>query len=280
MNTTDMELEVQRIPGQISTGEYSFEIKDRYTDAEAMNVFREVLEHGGLVHTYEGVWAFYDVRNAEGERKYMASISIPLENTLEWAEERLEYFKEHSISYFRMEGYSHTDYSENIALWLMPDENSALTKEEIGEFFNSTVDIAIREQQQKDYEEWIAGNQQASDTASAPETEPVIQEPAAEEPVIQEPAAEEPAVTSGKYSVEETIEIYKNAIIAGGYKWDLSTKGNWDDTIGLYPIEERYLHDYGYTGASWGTGYIDRSDPAGCAKSELKGLDYQRRWRR
>ena len=73
-------------------------------------------------------------------------------------------------------------------------------------------------------------------------------EPAAEPPVVETPVVEE----STKYTVEETIEIYKNTILAGGINWNPSIKEF----------------------ASWGTGFIDRSNPEAVAYAELEGMAY------
>ena len=83
------------------------------------------------------------------------------------------------------------------------------------------------------------------DKAASVEAE---KEPAAEPPVVETPVVEE----STKYTVEETIEIYKNTILAGGINWNPSIKEF----------------------ASWGTGFIDRSNPEAVAYAELEGMAY------
>lgn len=144
-----VEIAEQEVEETEAENGYPFEIKDRYEVPEAMNVFIEVLKYGGLEFTYEGVQDFYDVRDdMEGSRIYEAAVEIPLENTVEWAEDKLKTFKEHSVRIFYVEGYGATDYSQEIALWLLIDESTALTKEEIVELFNTEVDMEIKERRQ------------------------------------------------------------------------------------------------------------------------------------
>lgn len=107
----------------------------------------------------------------------------------------------------------------------------------------------------------VAKENAGEETASVPiadEVVPVVEdkvasveaekEPAAEPPVVETPVVEE----STKYTVEETIEIYKNTILAGGINWNPSIKEF----------------------ASWGTGFIDRSNPEAVAYAELEGMAY------
>ena len=150
--------DVRTVPGQVRTDDYSFEIKEKYDESEALCVFNEVLEHGGLVNSYDVIQNFYNVRDEDGNQIYMIFVDIPLENTVEWSEEKLKIFQEHSVDYFYTEGYSFSDYSEGIALWLAVDKSTALTKEEMEDFFNSEVDLEIKERKQKEYEEFLNNN--------------------------------------------------------------------------------------------------------------------------
>ena len=146
---------IKVLPGQVHEEAMDYEIKNKYTDTEAMNLFRDILEDGGIVHDRDVVAPFYDVRSEEldGDRMYMAMIDVPLEHTVEWTKEKLAAFQESGIQYFQMEGYGDTDYSVQIALWLCPDKSSALTRAEIESFFQSDVDLEIRERRQKELEE-------------------------------------------------------------------------------------------------------------------------------
>ena len=107
----------------------------------------------------------------------------------------------------------------------------------------------------------VVKENEREETASVPiadEVVPVVEgkaasvkaekEPVAEPPVVETPVVEE----STKYTVEETVEIYKNTILAGGINWNPSIKEF----------------------ASWGTGFIDRNNPEAVAYAELEGMAY------
>lgn len=98
---------------------------------------------------------------------------------------------------------------------------------------------------------------ESTPTVSEPVVDiPVVAPPVEEQPVVVEPIIEQPTVIeSDKYTPEEVIAIYRLVMEANGITWDPSLKGNWDDTIGQFPVEEWYLHDDNYFGGSWGTGF-------------------------
>lgn len=83
-------------------------------------------------------------------------------------------------------------------------------------------------------------------------SEPVVGIPEVVEPVEGQPVVAE----SDKYTPEEVIAIYRSVMESNGITWDPSLKGNWDDTIGQFPVEEWYLHDDNYFGGSWGSGFL------------------------
>lgn len=103
-----------------------------------------------------------------------------------------------------------------------------------------------------------------------PAEAPVDDKPA-EVPVDAEPAE---APVSDKYTPEEAIAVYRSLMEAGGITWDPSLKGNWDETIGKYPIEDWNLHMDGYNGCSWGTGwiYLEKGQPEWCAETDLESF--------
>lgn len=74
-----------------------------------------------------------------------------------------------------------------------------------------------------------------------------------------------------KYTPEEAVAVYRSIMEAGGMKWNPSLKGNWNDTIGQYPIEEWNLHSDNYFGGNWGTGwiYLEKGMPEESAESNL-----------
>nr|WP_300816007.1 DUF5050 domain-containing protein [uncultured Acetatifactor sp.] len=84
--------------------------------------------------------------------------------------------------------------------------------------------------------------------------------------IVEEPTA------GDRYTPEEAIAIYRSLMEAGGMTWNPSLKGNWDETIGLYPIEDWYLHMDNYNGTSWGTGfiYLDKGMPEWAAGTDLE----------
>lgn len=71
-------------------------------------------------------------------------------------------------------------------------------------------------------------------------------------PVSSEPVVETPVVESNKYTPDEAVAIYRNYLESNGMTWDPSIKEF----------------------ASWGTGWLDLSDPEGQAKSALQGYQY------
>ncbi|MCI8801235.1 MAG: hypothetical protein HFH88_15700 [Lachnospiraceae bacterium] len=103
-----------------------------------------------------------------------------------------------------------------------------------------------------------------------PAEAPVDDEPV-EVPVDDKPAE---APVSDKYTPEEAIAVYRSLMEAGGITWDPSLKGNWDETIGKYPIEDWNLHMDGYNGCSWGTGwiYLEKGQPEWCAETDLESF--------
>ena len=114
----------------------------------------------------------------------------------------------------------------------------------------------------------MAKAQPQSQTAAPAEQNPVqetVPNTAVEEPV-------EVPVESDKYTPEEAIAVYRSLMEAGGMTWDSSLKGNWDETIGQYPIEEWNLHLEGYNGCGWGTGwiYLDKGQPEWAASTNLE----------
>ena len=85
---------------------------------------------------------------------------------------------------------------------------------------------------------------------------------------------EESEPNGDRYTPEEAIAIYRSLMEAGGKIWDPSLKGNWDETLGLYPIEDWYNHMENYNGSSWGTGFIflDKGMPEWAAGTDLESF--------
>lgn len=83
-----------------------------------------------------------------------------------------------------------------------------------------------------------------------------------------------PAPAGEEYTIEELVAIYRNIIEVNGYTWDPGLKGNWSETIGQYDLFEWYLHDDGYTGGSWGTGFLEPKNIERNAYSDLEAFAY------
>lgn len=128
----------------------------------------------------------------------------------------------------------------------------------------------------------------ATDSAAAPATDSAVASAAVPAEIPEEILAqifaelpegasveiilEEPEPKGDRYTPEEAIAIYRSLMEAGGMTWDPSLKGNWDETIGLYPIEDWYHHMENYNGSSWGTGFIflDKGMPEWAAGTDLE----------
>ncbi len=101
------------------------------------------------------------------------------------------------------------------------------------------------------------------DSAPTSDTTPIAPPPVSNKPETQKvdstptDNSAEVIQTSDKYTPEEAISVYRSLMEAGGMTWTPSLKGNWDETIGQYPIEEWNLHMDGYNGGSWGTGWLE-----------------------
>lgn len=118
-------------------------------------------------------------------------------------------------------------------------------------------------------EEMAKAQPQSQSQATAPAEQNPVQE-TVPDTTVEEPV-EVPA-ESDKYTPEEAISVYRSLMEAGGMTWTPSLKGNWDETIGQYPIEEWNLHMDGYNGGSWGTGwiYLDKGMPEWTAETNLE----------
>lgn len=82
-----------------------------------------------------------------------------------------------------------------------------------------------------------------------------------------------PAPASKKgYTINELLMIYCTIIEANGITWDPSLKGNWDETVGAHNIYEWYNYMDGYTGTSWGTGFLEPYNIEQNAYSEVAAL--------
>lgn len=110
-----------------------------------------------------------------------------------------------------------------------------------------------------------AATQTQTPAGNVPSGQPVVNTPTGTEPIEQ-------PVNSDKYTPEEAIAVFRECMEAGGMTWNPELKGNWDETVGLYPIEEWNLHMKNYFGGSWGTGwlYLDKGYPEEAASSDLE----------
>lgn len=121
-----------------------------------------------------------------------------------------------------------------------------------------------------------AEKQKAATQTQTPAGNVLSGQPVANTPTeeVVETPVEESVVSSDKYTPEEAIAVYRAAMEAGGITWNPELKGNWDETVGLYPIEEWNLHMKNYFGGSWGTGwlYLDKGEPERAAQSSLESF--------
>ncbi len=143
--------------------------------------------------------------------------------------------------------------------------NIAGSKQDCVDSINSPVEDVPSEKPVQD----APVEEPAQEPVQEPVQEP-IQEPL-QEP-IQEPVQE--PVESDKYTPDEAMAVYRSLMEAGGITWDPSLKGNWNETIGQYPIEDWYLHMDGYNGCSWGTGffYLDKGYAEWAAGTDLESF--------
>lgn len=110
-----------------------------YEDMAPTAIFRQILENGGMEPTLDLIRERENIDDSDG-----AMVNVPRENTVEWAEEKLQEFLDSGIKYFDTEGYGFTDYSEHIKLRLGTEKDNPLSEDEIKAFFQSEADIELR----------------------------------------------------------------------------------------------------------------------------------------
>lgn len=131
---TDMS-NIEVLAGTIKQGDYNFEVKDEYTSDEAQNVFFEVLNHYGMLSDYTK----FDIDDG-------IHIYIPVKNTVEWAEEKKDFFLENGVTYFNLEGYGEIAGVGASAKLQIKNDEKVFTEEELKQFFSSDIDLELQKQ--------------------------------------------------------------------------------------------------------------------------------------
>jgi hypothetical protein len=163
----DLEEGIETVTDSIEIDASKYELTDEEKEENptfAYSIFADVIRDSGLSNGHLNK-DFYDERYTAdelpadsklvGDRKYMISILVPNENTVEWTKEKVELFKEAGVTSVTYEGYGWGDTYSIVAIWLYIDENTAITQLDAEEFFQSDVDKQLEADSEAAYQEWL-----------------------------------------------------------------------------------------------------------------------------